>query len=619
MSFGLTGKKGQVAIFVIIALVVVAGIVTFFVFRGGILGSEVPAELKPVYDYYISCVEEESRIAIDLAGTQAGYVNTPDYIPGTEYAPFASQLNFMGFGVPYWYYISGSGVVKESVPSKEDIQNDMAAYITANVNRNCDFEALSGKGYAIAFGSEPSAEVSISNDKVDVKVESELVASKGGSTASKSTHDVSISSKFGKLYESAKKIYEAQRDGAILENYTQDVLRLYAPVDGVEIGCSPKIWKTREVIDELKNAIEANIAAIKFKGDYYSLQDKRKNYFVVNVPVDEPVNLVYSKSWPTKIQVYGADDELMIAQPIGEQEGMGILGFCSAPYHFVYDISFPVMMQVYEDNEIFQFPVVVVIDKNLPRQGAYYPLPEKSDIPDLCQYKTQEVKVNVYDSDLNSIDANLSYLCFSSQCRLGESKGGVFAGSAPACVNGYLIARAEGYSEKRQLFSTNEEWTSDMILDREYNVDLALEAGGKPLEGLAVVSFTGERSASTALPAVSKIKLSEGLYNVSVFVYGNSSIAIPASTKSQCVTAGKGGIAGFFGATEEKCFEVNVPETKIEAALLGGGKGEIYLMRSDLEKGRITLKVDALPKPNSLEDLAKNYEQFDDMGVELEL
>ena len=52
-------KKGQVAVFVIIALVIVGGIVLLYSYREQIFVKSIPAELRPVFDYYQSCVEEQ--------------------------------------------------------------------------------------------------------------------------------------------------------------------------------------------------------------------------------------------------------------------------------------------------------------------------------------------------------------------------------------------------------------------------------------------------------------------------------------------------------------------------------------------------------------------------------
>src|SRR3989344_4597175 len=134
-------KKGQVAIFVIIALVIVGGIITFYAFREQIFAKQIPAELRPVFDYYKSCVEDESKTALDLAGSQGGFVSPGEYIPGSEYAPFSSQLNFLGFPVPYWFYLSGNGVAREKVPTKQEIEKEVSDYIINNM-QECDYESF---------------------------------------------------------------------------------------------------------------------------------------------------------------------------------------------------------------------------------------------------------------------------------------------------------------------------------------------------------------------------------------------------------------------------------------------------------------------------------------------
>jgi len=609
-------RKGQIAIFVIIAVLIVAGLVTYFAFRGQIFAESIPSELQPVFDYYASCIEDETSAAISLAGSQGGRIDAGEYIPGSEYAPFSSQLNFLGFPVPYWYYVTGNGLLKENVPTKGEIEKEISAFIAERINSDCNFDEFYARGFSIEFET-PSVDTTIQDDKVIVDVREDIIVSKGESSARKTSHSVEISSKFGKMYNTALDIYEKETKDSFLENYSVDILRTYAPVDGVEIGCSGKIWKTREVVDGLKNGLEANIAAIKFEGDYYSEQGTRDKYFIVDLPVEQQINLLYSKTWPTKVEIAGAEDELMIASPVGTQKGMGTMGFCYSPYHFVYDISYPVLVQVFEGTEVFQFPVIVVVDKNLPRQAITTPIVSEEPDIDICQLSTKDIGVNVYDNSLNSIDANLSYECFNQKCFLGSTTNGVFSGKAPVCYNGYLNAMSGGYAEKRQLFSSNEENFADMILDREYDVKITLEVGGKALSGQAIINFDGLRSVYTSLPDVDSVKLSEGLYNITVYTYSISSLTIPSSTKKQCTEVSAGGILGIFGSTREECIDITIPEQKIESALAGGGKSEIYILPSDLEDGKITLRVDSLPTPNSIEELQNNFIAFEAMGVEL--
>ena len=36
-----------------------------------------------------------------------------------------------------------------------------------------------------------------------------------------------------------------------------------------------------------------------------------------------------------KIEIHGTNGALMLARPVGNAQGMGAMGFCYSPYHFV--------------------------------------------------------------------------------------------------------------------------------------------------------------------------------------------------------------------------------------------------------------------------------------------
>ncbi len=615
-------RRAQMTIFVIIAIVIVAGIVIYFIVRDRLGLGGISSELQPVFEHYEECIKQEARTAIELAESQGGFINV-DYEPGSEYAPFSSQLNFLGFPIPYWYYVSGNGLIKEQVPLRGDIENGIAEYVEERAN-DCDFESFYAQGFSISL-DEADAKVGIDEDNVNVEVNSEIVVSKGDEIARKNIHEVNVDSKLGKFYDIARKIYEKERDSAIFDNYGVDVLRLYAPVDGVEISCSGKVWKTTDVVNELKLGLEANIGKIKARGNYYDLNDKKDEYYVFGIGenVDENVNFIYLKDMPTKVELVGegVDDSLMIASPVGIQEGLGVMGFCYAPYHFVYDVSFPVLVQVYNNEEIFQFPIVAIIDNNVAREAVFSESEfEAGGEFDLCEFNAQDVEINLYDNNLNKINGNIDYQCFDQRCRLGETSDGSLIGKAPSCLNGYLLVSADGFEEKKELFSSNKDRAIDVILDREYEVEIEFEFGGRAIrDESAIISFSkGEKSVSAVLPDVSKIKLSEGSYELKVYVYGNSSIRIAGGKKTQCQEVPRAGILGFFGSTKEECFDIVLPETKIEHALIGGGNGNSYISESQLEDGRIKVRVDSLPVPKSLEELQYNYASFDSLGVDVE-
>jgi len=80
------------------------------------------------------------------------------------------------------------------------------------------------------------------------------------------------------------------------------------------------------------------------------------------------------------------------------------------------------------------------------------------------------------------------------------------------------------------------------------------------------------------------------------------------------------GIAGIFGSTEKKCFDIKIPAQIISNALTAGGKENYFILESELESLKvIKINMQSLPLPQTLEDLQKNYLLFDERGLDISL
>ncbi len=79
----LLGKKGQVTIFVIIAILVVAGVILYFTLREG-TGEErqIPPEAQPVHTFVKNCLDESVEDTIERIGTNGGMYESKE--PMTE-------------------------------------------------------------------------------------------------------------------------------------------------------------------------------------------------------------------------------------------------------------------------------------------------------------------------------------------------------------------------------------------------------------------------------------------------------------------------------------------------------------------------------------------------------
>lgn len=608
-------RRGQVTIFIIIGIVIISLVAGYFIFKDKLFTNQIPSSIEPVYTKFLSCLEEETEIGISVLETQGGYIDLPDFEAGSSYMPFGSQLNFLGNPIPYWYYVSGNNLEREQVPTKTEMQNSLAKFVEDKI-RGCEFDSYYDERFFISEG-EPDAKVTIKDNSVEVDLSMNLEINKNEDNSLIKNHKIIVDSELGNLYNSALRIYDKEQEELFLEEYAVDALRLYAPVDGVELTCSPKIWNPDEVFDNLGEAIEANTLALKNKGGDFSLTKKEDEYFVLDLGIDEEVRFLNSKNWSNGFEVAPTKGSIMISKPVGNQAGLGILGFCYVPYHYVYDVRYPVLVQVFSGEEIFQFAQAVILENNNPRKSLEVET-NNFEGPALCEYKNTKVEVNVYDANLNSVDAEISYECFGFSCDVGKTKNGKLIADFPQCANGYIQTRAEGFVDSKYLFSTTEEGSVDVILNRLYKISVNLNLDNLDYNGEATISFASEGLSKTIVyPDTKEVELIEGPYEVQVYAYKNSSIKLGATTREQCIETTAEGVGGIFGLTDEKCFEIEIPSQIISNVLVGGGKQNYYILEDELKKGSVEISAESLPTPKSIEDLQTNYAVFENKDLEV--
>ena len=601
--------RGQLTIFIIIAIFAIGGVILFFTFRDSFALGQIPSSLEPAYTTFLSCLEEDALNGIEVLESQGGYIFLPDFSPGSQYMPFSSQLDFLGNGIPYWYYVSGNNIEKEQVPGENEMEEQLGDFIEDKI-RNCNLENYYDDGFDLSFG-EPEAKVEIRNDDVRISLDMNLNINKGEDAVIIRNHKVDVESKLGSLYNSAKDVYNYEQNNLFLENYGIDTVRLYAPVDGVELSCSPLIWNADDVFNNLQEAVESNTLA---------LNAMNEKYFDLDLPVEHDVRFLNSKTWPNSFEVLSSDENILMTSPVGNQPGMGILGFCYVPYHFVYNIRYPVLVQVSRGDEIFQFPTAVVIQGNKARESLEATSAEIS-VPELCEQKNNLLEINVFDTKLNNIDAEISYECSGTKCPIGKTDSGTIKGEFPQCVNGFIIAKALGFKTTKYQFSVIKDATVDIVMDKLYEKEIKLKLGNQDYDGQATVSFVSDDDTKTIVyPEQKKINLSEGQYEVQVYIYKNASITIGETTTRECIDVPQSGVGGFFGLTREKCFNIEFPSQIVSSALAGGGKQNYYLLESELESStEIEINSGKLPVPGSIEQLQNNYLLFDNQGLNIEL
>jgi hypothetical protein len=626
-------KNSQITIFVIIALVIIVGIGIYFAIK-----LNQPTQTNPQFDivhnYYLSCVEEAGVTGASILGQQGGYIELPDFEPGSEYSPFSSQLDFLGINIPYWYYVSGNGIKKEQVPTLSQMEVQLGDYIAKEIN-SCDLSQFENSQMNVSL-EKASVDATIENNKIKLSITQKLTMTDNTSTSIIQNHNLELNSNLGNLYQLSKNIYNYENQNLFLENYAKDVLYIYAPVTGTNLSCSPLVWSPYNVFDKLKQALEANIQLIKLKGNYYTLQNNNRGYFVVNPGFDlgdNQINFMYAQDWTSKFEVWPTKNGVMIANPVGTQEGLGIMGFCYVPYKFVYDVYFPVLIQVYSKNaqEVFQFPIGVVINKNSPRESAGG---ESETTETICDNANTNISIYTYNQNLEPVEARVEFKCFNDKCSLGttgienSTNESLLNVAVPTCVNGELIVNAEGYKETKQLISTNEENSADVLLNKEYKLALQVYVDNTLTNNFAVLSLSRismegnetEFEEAIAYPNSKDITLGEGYYGLDLRVYKDGAITLPETTTQQCTNVPKSGILGLFGMEEENCYDITIPSQKVSSIVYAGGEIKDYLTEDMLKNAR-TMKVYAtsIKMPSNLDELQTSYDALDIKHIEIKL
>jgi len=191
-----------------------------------------------------------------------------------------------------------------------------------------------------------------------------------------------------------------------------------------------------------------------------------------------------------------------------------------------------------------------------------------------------------------------------------RNNNSVLTGYFPQCINGFIIASADGYKTKEQIASTVNEGSFQIILDKKYKLGVEI-----PLKEnqYAVINFIKDNETKTfSYPEQKEIELTEGQYQIKVYVYDNSEISLSGGGTRKCVDVPKSGLLGVLGFTEQNCFSLDISEQTISYAVSGGGKANYYAAESELQSSKkLVIEPEDFGTPTKIEDLQTNYNKIE--------
>ncbi|MFH0936455.1 MAG: hypothetical protein V1815_02130 [Candidatus Woesearchaeota archaeon] len=643
-------KRGAVTLFVIIGILIVAGVVIVIYFRDDIANLfrreqiittvTVPKQIEPIKNYVDSCIDEISQEAIDRISSQGGYVDLPnDDVPISLANIFSNQLQLFSRGTSrtiYWYYESGNGIQKNQIPSLDDMGKQISVYINKNLE-NCLNHFYLFPDFNIVY-NKIDTQTEIGDNGILIDVNMPMTISKEDFIFNLDEFYVNKDSSLGKLYNIAKKIQDKENSEYFLEKKTLDFMTVYKeiPYNGIDFNCVPKTWAKTKVIEDFKSILETNIPYYKIEGTNYAVNQDHEYYVLKDTGLDNnevSVNFAYNKDWPFAIDIEPSDEILKGSSYTSESGVTGFLMslFCLNNYHFIYDIKYPVLISLSDDKGSFQFATQVVINHNQPRENRFVVDQDYTSESKICKNKLTDMTIYVLSYDVlgNMVplrDVDISYNCFTSTCAIGKTKienGNIYLKEKfPQCMNGFVIAEKQGYIKEKVMVSSNVEQELSIILEPIYTkkIDVKLirdnnllAIGQKEKVMITFESKDRDYSASVVYPDMNTISLSAGDYYVKVYtMYENENgIKIGDQSIPYCFDKPKSGVLGLIGMTEKECTETNIQGTTLDQIIAGGAEFDFTVDRNDLVNSNTLVIYSPFEKiPTTFTELNQVYKNI---------
>ncbi|MBD3252942.1 hypothetical protein GF386_04375 [Candidatus Pacearchaeota archaeon] len=187
-------KRGQLAVFVFIAIVIFLIILVYFLPSRNIK-TDSDRDVELIHSYIGSCVDYTLENAIFVVSLQGGY----------DYPPELSK-DYLYLNIPYYWHGE-----KSHIPSIEDIEGELSSFIDSSFP-NCieNLKGLEELGYNVEFGSI-SSEVEILDDRVIAEVYYPVTIKKGSDSFSLESFSSEIYSDLGRAYKFSEMIVEEQK------------------------------------------------------------------------------------------------------------------------------------------------------------------------------------------------------------------------------------------------------------------------------------------------------------------------------------------------------------------------------------------------------------------------
>jgi len=382
-------RKGQVALFVAVGIVLVIGVLLFLFLRlRTAVEPTLPVEFAPVQDHVHECLRQTAIDGLKVLASHGGYLDPLDAANAgrdlvlNPFTPTESDLVRLNpadnaSAIPYYYYLAGSDtcqfcLLTTLTPSQEQLESRLRTYILAHLHECINF----GLFPDITVRADPAQDLTVrmTNQSVYLDYNRKLDLTKDASTVHADLFQERVDIPFLRYYALAKQITQREIDTQFLENYLLYLISAYSgikaelpPIAGYEEGFSPSFWvlpTVRQTYQQLLISMTPSLQVLGTKGatvpattgDPYVdgflnmvrldlVNDSRIKADDLSVSILEPDLPIYLDVNPKKG---------MLIKPRSERQS-GVLFVPPRQqnyYDFYYDISAPFIVEIRQTDAI---------------------------------------------------------------------------------------------------------------------------------------------------------------------------------------------------------------------------------------------------------------------------
>ncbi len=503
-------QKGQITVFIIIGIAFLLAIVFLyrFVYLKEVVPLEtkiaqlarIPSQFEPVRGFVSSCLSEISRDGLLLLGMQGGFIDTSRFSYNSadptegDAVQFSPNSNLV---VPYWFYLKdkneceGSCAFSGNIPvlkrehGSPSIEDQLDKYLEKNLPECLSaMSDLEKQGFVFKKTGAPKPRTTVGDESIYVELEYPFEASVGNLSYGFNEHIVKHELNLKEIYGLAVNLTNLQKEHRYLEKAAKELISVFSrtnsralpPFSDLEFEFGGGTYWS--VYDVQKKLMQLLSAYIPFLQVFYTRNYKQifapRNFpdivdeglfetlynrnFLIHLNASHPDLNVDFKYLDWLRPYFNLNCDGSICGPESFSMKFAVM-FGIQRYNFVYDASFPVLVDIYNPyafNGTGSYSFKFFLESNLRNNEAlpavYKPLKiapaeQSSLFNDPKQFTSFPITFDICDGRTKKPISNVKmmFTCGGEQSVLGTAVNGSAVSSLPRCLNGYVSFMKEDY------------------------------------------------------------------------------------------------------------------------------------------------------------------------------